>query len=304
MEPSRDYHRSASPAQADCVETPADVHPRAGDAAPETRPRVLLVDDEDNILASLRRLLRREPYELVCAGSAEEALRVLECSSVHLIITDYRMPGMTGTELLREIQARWPNTLRIVLSGYSEVKAIINAINEGAIYKFLTKPWNDEEIKLNIRRALEQYALEEENQRLVREIGQQNERLLELNRLLDQRATDASTGLTYAQELLETIDAGVLTVDTAGLIVNANLRAAELLSRRQAEFIGISAETVLPEAMKMVLPPATVPRAANAAGSFEHHGRTLQWRTRNVVVGGDCQATVATIWEDLPCPPA
>lgn len=271
------------------------------EAPARQKSRVLIVDDEENILSSLRRLLRREPYELLSASSGKEAVEVMESAPVHLVITDYRMPGMTGTELLREVQQRWPDTLRIVLSGYSEVKAIISAINDGAVYKFITKPWNDEEIKLNIRRALEQYMLEAENKRMAQEIVQQNERLLELNKLLDQRATDASTGLTCAQELLETVDVGVLTIDGDGLIVGANLRVTELLLKGPAEFMGVTAQTVLPDALYEALSSRTASNAEGASGRFEHDGRTLQWRARPFEASGDAQAIAVAIWEEVPC---
>lgn len=273
-----------------------------GAPSAEGKPRVLLVDDEENILASLRRLLRREPYELFSADSGENALRVMESDPVHLIVTDYRMPGMTGTELLQEVQQRWPDTVRIVLSGYSEIKAIISAINEGAIYKFITKPWNDEEIKLNIRRALEQHMLEAENKRMAAEIGRQNEQLRKFNKLLDQRATDASTGLTCAQELLETLDVGVLTIDKAGLIVGANVRATQLAPKGRTEFIGVAAHTVLPDHLHKAILPQAVLNAASALGRFEHEGRTLQWRSQPLEVDGNRRATVVAVWEDVPCP--
>jgi len=263
-------------------------------------PRLLVVDDEQNILSSLRRLLRRESYELATASTGEEALRAMEEQPADVVISDYRMPGMSGTELLKEIQNRWPDTVRIVLSGYSEVNAIIDAINEGWIYKFITKPWNDEEILLSIRRAVEQYELVAENTHMAREISRQNEQLRKLNKLLDQRAADASTGLTCTQELLETIDAGVLAVDTDGLIVEANLHAAELVSKEHTAFIGVTAEAVLPEALHAALASGN----AITTGRFTYDGRDLQWRVRALKADGSCQATVMTIWEDVPCQPA
>ncbi len=285
--------------QADATQATGDVggSPRSSE---KDAQRLLIVDDEQNILSSLRRLLRRESYELATASTGEEALRVMKERPADVVISDYRMPGMTGTELLREIQSRWPDTVRIILSGYSEVNAIIAAINEGWIYKFITKPWNDEEILLSVRRAVEQYELVAENKHMACEISRQNEELLELNKLLNQRATDASTGLTCTQELLETIDAGLLAVDTDGLIVGANLRAAELISQKHTEFMGVPAEAVLPE----VLHVALFSEDAVAAGRFIHDGRDLQWRIRALEADGSRRATVITLWEDIPCYPA
>lgn len=263
------------------------------------RHRVLIVDDEDSILASLRRLLRREPYELVTARSGQEALRLMEQQPAELIISDYRMPGMTGTELLREVQSRWPHTIRIILSGYSEVRAIIDAINTGAIYKFLSKPWNDEEVKLHIRRALEQYDLKLLSRRMARKIAQQNRRLVQLNRRLRQYAADATSGLHSAQELLDLIDAGVVTLDPGGLIVQANEPAARLLDWATGGLIGLSAREVLPPALYRVL-TEKLPGSDREGGKLEHAGRVLHWRARGVGQGDSFRGTVLTLWELTP----
>ncbi|MES2091380.1 MAG: EAL domain-containing protein, partial [Pseudomonadota bacterium] len=105
---------------------------------------LLLVDDEENIVASLRRLLRRDGYHIVVAYSGAEGLQRLAEQEVDVIVSDQRMPGMTGVEFLRRAKELYPGTMRIVLSGYTELQSITDAINEGSIYKFLTKPWDDE----------------------------------------------------------------------------------------------------------------------------------------------------------------
>ena len=114
---------------------------------------LLLVDDETNILSALSRALRRDGYRILTATSAEEALDVLGREDVHVIVSDQRMPGMSGTELLTKVKGMHPQIVRIVLSGYTDLGAVTEAINQGAIYKFLTKPWNDEELRLQIRNA-------------------------------------------------------------------------------------------------------------------------------------------------------
>lgn len=127
---------------------------------------ILFVDDEDNVLAALKRIFIDENYDILTASSGEEALRVLESRPVHLIISDHKMPGMTGAELLREIKARWPEIIRIMLTGHADIQAIMGAINEGAVYKFITKPWNDEDLRLTVSIALQQYSLIQENKKL------------------------------------------------------------------------------------------------------------------------------------------
>jgi PAS domain-containing protein len=206
------------------------------------------------------------------------------------------MPGTTGIDLLREVQQRWPDTIRIVLSGYSEVKAIIAAINQGAIYKFITKPWNDEELKLNVRRAIEQYDLEAENRRMAEEIAAQNERLVELNRYLDERAEDATAGLTITQDLLDAIEAGMVIVDETGLVVSANRKALEILRSRRDELIGIPARETLPEELREA---ASIDTESSGSGRIHLAGHWLQWRACPAVRGESRRGRIVTLWEEI-----
>lgn len=266
---------------------------------PERTRRVLLVDDEPNIITALRRLLRREPYELVTAASGEDALALMQQQPVDVIISDYRMSGMNGIELLRQIQDHWPDTIRLVLSGYSEVKAIIAAINEGAIYKFMTKPWNDEELLLNIRRAVEQYEMEGQIKRMAREIARQNEQLIHLNRQLSERATDAFVGQSLAQDLLEQIEAGMVVVDVSGLIVAANRQACDLLAPAGRELIGATAWAVLPPELCACLFGQDAPIAAPGQGIIEIAGSRVEYRTRPFGQTDGSDGTVITLWEEV-----
>lgn len=120
----------------------------------ETKSRVLFVDDEINILSSIRRTLRREGYEILTANSAEEAFSLLAKNSVQVIVSDQRMPEMNGTEFLSRVKNLHPETVRMVLSGYSEISAVTDAINKGAVYRFMLKPWDDEKLKEEISGAL------------------------------------------------------------------------------------------------------------------------------------------------------
>ncbi len=275
-------------------------------ARPDERPgvterlerRVLIVDDEPSVLKSLRRLLRQEPYELVAADSGEEALRVLEEHPAPVVISDQRMPGMTGIELLHEVRRRWPDTIRIILSGYSAVQTIIAAINEGAVYKFMSKPWNDEELKGNIRRALDQYELEAENRQMAREIAEQNQRLKQLNTELDQRATDASAGLSSIQDLHDAIAVGVITFDDSELIVSANRLANRLLTP-STELFGMPAREGLPGEAYAAFFPGDTNGKQSRSGRLERNGRKLQWRLRTLQESGALRGGVATIWEEV-----
>lgn len=120
-------------------------------------PCLLLVDDEPNILAALKRLLRRERYRILTAQSGEEALALLARHEVAVILTDQRMPGMSGTELLARVRVMHPHTVRMVLSGYTGIDSLTSAINRGEIYKFLTKPWEESDLLQAIRDAFRHY---------------------------------------------------------------------------------------------------------------------------------------------------
>jgi two-component system probable response regulator PhcQ len=134
---------------------------------------ILLVDDEPNVISSLKRALMDEPYDIYSAGSAREGLKVLEQSRIKVIVSDERMPGMTGAEFLSAVKERNPETLRIMLTGHASIEAAMTAVNSGEIYRFFVKPWNDVELKLAIRSALEKYNLEAENRRLLRIVRRQ-----------------------------------------------------------------------------------------------------------------------------------
>lgn len=116
---------------------------------------LLVVDDEVNIQRALTRLLRAEGYRILCATSANEGMEILGQHDVQVIVSDQRMPGVSGTEFLSTVKSTHPNTVRILLSGYSDVAAVTNAINRGVVYKFLTKPWDDEDIRAQVRDAFQ-----------------------------------------------------------------------------------------------------------------------------------------------------
>lgn len=124
----------------------------------ETAARtLLLVDDEANVLASLNRALRREGYRILSATSAREALEILATQQIGVILSDQRMPGMTGTEFLSRVKIMYPQVVRIVLSGHTDVSTITDAVNRGAVYKFLTKPWEDTVLRDTLREAFERF---------------------------------------------------------------------------------------------------------------------------------------------------
>jgi DNA-binding response OmpR family regulator len=286
----------SSPPEANAL---TDANAASATSAARPRHRVLLVDDDESILRALVRLLRREPYDLETASGADEALRILEARSADLVMSDQRMPGRTGVELLREVRHRWPATIRVILSGYTKVNTIIDAINDGEVYKYLTKPWNDEELKLNLRRALEQYELEGENRRLAEQVFEQNKKLMELNRMLEERAQDAGAGLNSWQMLLETLRVGVVAIDENGLVVAANRRGIEMTAAAP-EFVGNLADIALrPEVYALI--ERTGPVAGeNSHGRLNLDGRSCQWDIAPLQDGEQSMGSVVSIWEEVP----
>lgn len=150
----------------------------------QSRPTVLLVDDEESILNSLRRLLRSQPYDILLADSGAKALEILEQRPVDVVMSDARMPNMDGATLLAHIHQRYPSTLRILLTGYADMTLIAKAINEGQIHRYISKPWNDEDMLVTLRQALAYRHSESERQRLEKLTRQQNKQLKTLNATL------------------------------------------------------------------------------------------------------------------------
>ena len=140
-------------------------------AAPKgaVRYSILLVDDEPNVLSALRRVFRQENYDIVTAASGEEGLARLRERAFQLLISDFMMPGMNGGELLRQARSLQPEAIRIMLTGHADVSAVMAAVKSGAVYKFILKPWNDDDLRVTVALALEQQELMAKNRRLKEE---------------------------------------------------------------------------------------------------------------------------------------
>ena len=147
---------------------PADQAPAAGADKPVAY-RMLLVDDEPNVLKALQRVFHQENYQITTAASAQDALELLNKAPFHLMISDYMMPGMNGAELLKQAKSIKPEMIRIMLTGHADTGAVMGAINEGAVYKFILKPWNDDDLRITVALALEQYELIQKNRTLQNE---------------------------------------------------------------------------------------------------------------------------------------
>ena len=150
-----------------------------------TKRPILVVDDEPEMLYSLRNLLRRE-FEVFTAGSGEEGIKILQEHEIHLVITDQRMPIMTGVELLHRIKNEHPAAMRLIFTGYADIKTVIDAINQGNVFRYITKPWDPEELLAALRDA-----------------GQRYDQIIARNRLLSDLRVYEARCVAYGSVLLD-----------------------------------------------------------------------------------------------------
>jgi response regulator RpfG family c-di-GMP phosphodiesterase len=214
---------------------------------------ILLVDDEQSITRSLHRLFRKEKYRILTAAGGQEGLILLETTDqpVSLIISDQRMPGMTGAQFLEKARLVAPDTIRFLLTGYSDIKDILDAVNKGEIHRYLTKPWNDDELLQQVRSALELFELQRENQRLNELTIRQNTELTALNQNLEMKIQERTEEILLKSKALEQANASLERgfIDTIRLLsslvetLNPNLGSylnfVAQLSKRMGRILGL-----------------------------------------------------------------
>lgn len=172
-------------------------------AATEAPWRILCVDDEANILSSLRRLFRQNGFSISIAPSGAEGLKFLETETFDLVISDMRMPEMDGARFLEQVFLRYPETVRILLTGYADISSTIEAVNKGQIYRYVSKPWNDMDLLHTVRQALDLKALQREKLRLEALTARQNNELKALNLSLEEKVQVRTQELALANEKLK-----------------------------------------------------------------------------------------------------
>ncbi|PWE42446.1 HD domain-containing phosphohydrolase [Pseudomonas prosekii] len=208
------------------------------------RPTVLLVDDEESILNSLRRLLRGQPYQVLLASGGAQALEIMAQQRIDLVMTDARMPNMDGATLLAHIHDLYPNTTRILLTGYADLPTIIKAINDGQIHRYISKPWNDDEMLLTLRQVLQHQHSERERQRLVQLTRQQNEQLKTLNSTLEKHVAARTAELQQTADMLdlayeELKHSYVTGTEVFSLLANLRLPPAKQTNRQIIELVRV-----------------------------------------------------------------
>ncbi|TPW18141.1 MAG: response regulator receiver modulated metal dependent phosphohydrolase [Halothiobacillaceae bacterium] len=255
----------------------------------ETLATLLLVDDEANILASLRRLFRPRGYTVLTAESGAAALTLLEQQTIDLVISDMRMPHMSGAELLASIAQRWPQTVRILLTGYSEISSTIAAINEGSIYKYIAKPWEDNDLLQTVDRALEWQHTERERRRLLELTARQNEELQQLNQNLEEKVRERTAELQQTHDQLKganealrrsygsTIKIFSSLIELRGGVVAGHSRRVAAQAKELALHLGLKEEEaqqvmyagLLHDVGKISLPDPLLTKAFNGLGREE-----------------------------------
>ncbi len=234
---------------------------------------LLLVDDDSNVISALMRVLRAEGYQIMTAGSGPEGLEMLARNPIDIIVADQRMPGMTGVEFLRQAKASYPLTIRIVLSRHTELHSVTEAINEGAIYRFVTKPWDDDHLRGLIQDAFLHKELADENEQLNLRIRTANQELASSNRHLQEAVAHKQQELTLGQhdlalmqQALQAIPMPVFALDAQGRISFANDQAQQLCHDR-GPVLSHDLAMVLPEIDTVVTRAGTGDSTANIGAS-------------------------------------
>lgn len=247
----------------------------------DRNPVVLIVDDEPNVIHALKRLLRKEPINVLSAQNGQEALSLMETHAVDILLTDHRMPQMSGIELLSAVKETYPDTLRMILTGYTDIDTIAECVNQGQIYKFFFKPWDDNQLILEIRQAIEHRKLLRANTILNETIRARNTELKRMNDHLEERIEERTRELRFqnaalelARAILEEIPLPILGVSTEHLIVWMNRSGRQVLGGDRPLRLGDAAEDHFPEEicrrMDQVL--------------RELHPERLQWADREMAI--------------------
>lgn len=228
------------------------MHPPASQP-PGALNRVLIVDDEEIVLVALREMLRRQHYEVVTTGDPEVALQEVKSQEFAVVISDQRMPTMTGLELLARVRAIQPEAMRILITAVLSLDTVLDAINKGEIYRFIVKPWLREELLVTMKNAVHRYELIRQNAQLQASTQAMNQQLVELNRSLEQQVklvAQQNTQLAGVNETLETnllhsIELSVHMMETFYPMLGNQARRVAQLCRSMAQVLHLQRDEVL-----------------------------------------------------------
>jgi response regulator RpfG family c-di-GMP phosphodiesterase len=208
---------------------------------------ILVVDDDVSITKSLNRLLRKEGFNVIEANSGEEALEALSKleKPISGIISDQRMPNMSGSQLMEKVKKIAPDSFRILLTGYADINAIIDALNKGEIHRYITKPWDDAEFAGQVRETLYQFELKLENKRLNNLVKKQNLELKEINKSLEKKVEERTREIQAKNQELEqglynTVRAFASLVDNSSPAMEGHGRRVSLIAKQLAQALKLS----------------------------------------------------------------
>ncbi len=250
---------------------------------------LLFVDDEANILAALKRLFRPHGYNILTAESGQDGLALMAQQSVDLVISDMRMPAMDGAEFLKQVATQWPDTIRILLTGYADLTSTIKAVNAGKIYRYISKPWEDNDITTSVKHALEQKNLEAERDRLLVLTNSQNEELKRLNTGLEDqvlaRTNELQQTVSFLELAHESLDASYRTTvevfsnliemrnqhaEKARQLAEQAVQLGQLCSLDEAELRNLRYAALLRNIGKVGLSDKLLGKSINSMNDVEH----------------------------------
>lgn len=212
----------------------------------DERVVLLMVDDEPAILQSLKRVFRGDPYEVLTTESGAKGLEQFATGvPVRVVISDYRMPGMNGVEFLKEVFERSPETVRIILSGYADKPVLLEAVKSGRIYKYLAKPWNDDQLRSTVRKGIELQTTAWKKSRCIEELFLKNSLLAGANDRLQEVVADRTAfiqklgkAFTSSQDILNNLGPGIVCVGSDRVILLCNDAATTWLRTPRHSLIG------------------------------------------------------------------
>jgi PAS domain S-box-containing protein len=196
---------------------------------------ILFVDDESDILNSLNRFLRREPFQKLFAESGASALELLKVNKVDIIVSDLRMPGMNGLELINEVKQQSPETVRMILSGSQDIDNIISAINTGEVFRFIPKPVDPESFKAILKDAIDYHCLKIEREEFFNEISLKNQQLTDANQSLQKLAADLKRSSEQFMSMNDAAHDAVFMLDESGAIIYRNSAAESMFGYTKSE---------------------------------------------------------------------
>ncbi len=218
--------------------------------------RIAFVDDEAVVLKMLRRIFENDPFDVFTFEKPSLAMAAMEEEPFCVVVSDQMMPEMDGTDFLAQVRSRWPDTVRILMTGYVETETVIRAINEGSVFRFVGKPWENPELKKIVNDAMDQHRLVVEHRELTRLTEEQNKELIELNQGLERRVRERTEQLRKNEEELKntltklrrsleaTIQALALTAEARDPYTAGHQRRVADLSRAIAQKMNLSQDVV------------------------------------------------------------